>query len=166
MYDGIVPVLYTMGPKLREATDVIDDGDMLEFLYANPATSNDVYVFDTSPLLRGDAALAKTGLGRIRVVPNPYYNRSIYELSQFSRIIRFINMPELATVRIFSLSGQLVRTLRKTDPTTSVLNWDVQTENGLPVASGVYVYHVDAPGVGSTYGRLVVFMEKERLNTF
>jgi hypothetical protein len=166
VYDGVVPVLYTIGPKLRAETDVIDDGDMLEVVFANPATPNDIYVFDTSPLVRGNAALAKAGLDRVRVVPNPYYNRSTYELSQFGRIIRFINMPERATVRIFSLSGQLVRTLRKTDPTTSVLNWDVKTENDLPVASGVYVYHIDVPGVGSTFGRLVVFMEKERLNTF
>jgi hypothetical protein len=42
----------------------------------------------------------------------------------------------------------------------------MRNENDLPVASGVYVYHVDVPGVGSTFGRLVVFMEKERLNTF
>ncbi len=166
VYDGIVPVLYTIGPKLRTADDVIDDGDMLECLFANPATTNDVYVFDTSPLLRGDASLAKTGLGRIRVVPNPYYNRSTYELSQFNRMIRFINLPEQCTIRIFSLSGQLVRTLHKTDVTNSVYTWDVETENGLPVASGVYVYHVEVPGVGSTHGRLVVFMEKERLNTY
>jgi hypothetical protein len=166
VYDGIVPVLYAVAPKLREADDVVDDGDVLRFLYANPATSNDVYVFNTSKLVRGNAALAKQGLDRIRVVPNPYYNRSRYELSQFNRIMRFINLPEVATVRIFSLSGQLVRTLQKTDPTTSVLNWDLQTENRLPVASGVYVYHVEAPGVGTIFGRLVVFMEKERLNTF
>lgn len=166
VYDGIVPVLYTIGPKLRTADDVIDDGDMLECVFANPATSNDIYVFDTSPLVRGNAALAKSGLGRIRVVPNPYYNRSTYELSQFNRMIRFINLPEQCTIRIFSLSGQLVRTLHKTDATNSVYTWDVETENGLPVASGVYVYHVEAPGVGSTHGRLVVFMEKERLNTY
>jgi hypothetical protein len=30
----------------------------------------------------------------------------------------------------------------------------------------VYVYHVDAPGVGTTFGRMVVFMERERLNNF
>ncbi len=166
VYDGNVPVLYTVGPKLHDATSVVEDGSTLQLLYANPSTSNDVYVFNTSKLVRGDAGLAKAGLDRIRVVPNPYYNRSGYELSQFNRVMRFINMPEVATVRIFSLSGQLVRTLQKTDPTTSLLDWDLHTENRLPVASGVYVYHVEAPGVGTIYGRLVVFMEKERLNTF
>jgi hypothetical protein len=171
---GILPGLYMIWAAYRAAGDpadpmqdrIIDPGDAIRFTWAVPATSNDVYTFDTSPLVRGNAALARTGLGRIRVVPNPYYNRSTYELSQFNRMIRFINLPEQCTIRIFSLSGELIRTLRKTDATSSVFTWNVQTENGLPVASGVYVYHVDAPGVGSTYGRLVVFMEKERLNTY
>ena len=59
-----------------------------------------------------------------------------------------------------------MRTLQKNDLTSSILNWDLLTENQLPVASGVYIYHVDAPGIGTTYGRMVVFMEKERLNNF
>ena len=172
--DGIMPELYALWAAFRPAGDpadpmqdrVIDPGDELVFTWAVPALPNDVYVFSTSKLVRGDAALAKQGLNRIRVVPNPYYNRSRYELSQFNRVMRFINLPEVATVRIFSLSGQLIRTLHKTDPTNSVLDWDLLTENRLPVASGVYVYHVEAPGVGTIFGRLVVFMEKERLNTF
>jgi hypothetical protein len=163
---GTVPVMYMVAPALRTPDAVVDDGDALEFIFAVPANSNDIYVINTSKLVRGNAALAKQGLDRIRAVPNPYYNRSRYELSQFSRIVRFINLPEAATIRIFSLSGQLVRTLHKTDPTNSVLDWDLQTENRLPVASGVYVFHVESPGVGTTFGRLVVFMEKERLNTF
>ena len=38
--------------------------------------------------------------------------------------------------------------------------------DGYVIGSGVYIYHVDAPGAGSTFGRMVVFMEKERLNNF
>src|SRR6185436_18901175 len=97
-------------------------------------------------------------------VANPYYARSSYELSGFNRIIKFMNMPEQATVKIYNLSGHLIRTLRKTDQSSSILEWDVQNENRLPIASGVYIYHVDVPGAGSTIGRLVVFMEKEQLS--
>lgn len=163
---GVAPLLYAMWVHLRSATSVIDPGDRFQFVWANPATDNDEFVFDTSPLVRGNTALAATGLERIRVVPNPYYTRSRYQLSQFNKIVRFINMPENATVRIFNLSGQLVRTIRKTDPNTSILEWDLETDRSLPVGSGVYIYHVDAPGAGSTFGRMVVFMEKERLNNF
>jgi hypothetical protein len=164
--DGTVPVLYWVGPKLISASDVVDDGDQFEWVWANPADDNDFYDISTSKLVRSDVAFAKGKLDRIRVVPNPYYNRSRYELNQFARVVRFMNMPEVATVRIFTLAGQLIRTLQKTDPTSSLLNWDLLTENRLPVASGIYIYHVDAPGVGTTFGRMVVFMEKERLNNF
>jgi hypothetical protein len=101
----------------------------------------------------------------VRVVPNPYYTRSRYEQNQFNRVVRFMNLPETCTVRIFNLAGELVRTLQKTDPTSSVLNWDLLTENRLPVASGVYIFHVEAPGAGQTVGRMIIFMEKERLNS-
>ena len=75
-------------------------------------------------------------------------------------------MPEQATVRIYNLAGQLIRTLRKTDVAGSILEWNLENENRLPVASGVYVYQVEIAGAGSTTGRLVVFMEKERLQNF
>jgi hypothetical protein len=164
--DGAVPVMWELNANLRAATDVIDDGDKFTFLWANPATPNDQYLVNTSALVRGNTALATTKLDKVRVVPNPYYNHSRYELNQFNRIIRFMNLPETCTIRIFNLAGDLVRTLHKTDITNSVVNWDLLTENGLPVGSGVYVFHIDAGSVGTKFGRLVVFMERERLNNF
>ena len=101
----------------------------------------------------------------IRAVPNPYLAHSTYEQNQFARRIRFVNCPAQCTIRIYNLAGQLVRTLTKNDASTSVVDWDVQTENRLPVGSGIYIYHVESPA-GSNVGRLIVFMEKERLNNF
>ena len=99
-------------------------------------------------------------------VPNPYYAHSAYEQTQFNRRIRFVNVPAQCTIRIYNLAGQLVQTLEKNDPSTSVLEWNVQTRNGLPVGSGVYVYHVKSPGAGEAMGRIVIFVEKERLNNY
>ena len=109
-----------------------------------------------------------TGLAAasVKAVPNPYYAHSAYELSQFDRKIKFLNCPAQCTIRIYNLSGQLVRTLVKNDPSTSVLDWDIQTKNGLPVGSGVYVFPVHSSDGSEAVGRLVVFMEKERLNSF
>lgn len=111
---------------------------------------------------------SSTGLAAasVKAVPNPYYAHSAYELSQFDRKIRFLNCPAQCTIRIYNLSGQLIRTLEKNDPSTSVLDWNIETKNGLPVGSGVYVFHVHAADGSESVGRLVVFMEKERLNSF
>lgn len=164
----VAPILYAGWVGLRAASDVIDDGDVFEFIWANPASANDVYDIATTSLVRNNASLAASGLDRIRAVPNPYYTRSNYEIDPIrnGRVMRFINLPESCTIRVFNLGGDLVRTLKKTDISTSVMDWDLLTENGLPLGSGVYVYHVDAPGVGSTFGRIAVFMETERLNNF
>jgi hypothetical protein len=167
---GTLPVLYVLWARVRDFgggdLGTIDDGDAFRFQWSVPAGPNDAYSFSSASLTRGNAALAKSLLDRIRVVPNPYFNRSRYELNQFARKVRFVNMPEVATVRIFNLAGELVRTLHKTAQNTSILEWDLLTESRLPVASGVYIFHVDSPGVGSILGRMAIFMEKERLNNF
>src|SRR5262249_7680118 len=116
-------------------------------------------------VLRPQRASASVLANQVHPVPNPYYAHSAYELTQFARRIRFVNVPPRATIRIFNLAGQLIRTLEKDDASTSVLEWDTHSDNGLPVGSGIYIYHVHTPGGDST-GRLVVLMEKERLNNF
>jgi hypothetical protein len=163
---GALPSLYELWGRKPSVDATIHDGDVFRVLWnAVPAGPNDLYSFSTTPATRNDVNRSKSLLSAVRVVPNPYYTRSRYELNQFNRIVRFMNLPEVCTVRIFNLAGELVRTLQKTDPSSSRLEWDLNTENRLPVASGVYIFHVDAPGVGSTVGRMVIFMEKERLNS-
>ncbi len=132
----------------------------------NPGAAGDTLVFTTTGPRRNDVALQQSRLDRIRVVPNPYYSRSSYELTTFDKVIKFMNMPETATVKIYDLAGHLVRTLRKTDPAGSILQWNLENENRLPVASGVYIYTVEVPGAGTHTGRLAVFIEKERLQNF
>ena len=126
-------------------------------------TPADTLLFTSAAAVTNVVSRQQDGLKNIRVVPNPYYSRSSYELSPFNRIVKFTNMPEQATVRIYDLAGRLIRTLRKTDPNSSILEWDLQNENRLPVASAVYIYHVEVPNAGTTVGRLVIFMEKEQL---
>ena len=89
--------------------------------------------------------MAASKLEDIRVVPNPYFGHSSYEITQFNRIIKFINLPEKCKIRIFNLSGVLIRTLEKDDPSTSIATWDVLTESHLTPASGIYIYHIKKP---------------------
>ncbi|MBI5709933.1 MAG: hypothetical protein HZC42_06455 [Candidatus Eisenbacteria bacterium] len=153
---GSLPLLYVLWARQRYAGAAIDDGDLFRFDWVIPAAANDRFEFDTTPATHGAAAGIRAGLALIRAVPNPYRLLSRYDRPA-GRVLRFINMPERAEVWIFNLGGSLVRTLSKDDP-SSVLEWDLLTEHGRPVGSGVYVYRVEAPGAGSTFGRLVVFM--------
>jgi hypothetical protein len=101
----------------------------------------------------------------VRAVPNPYFAHSQYELNRFNRVLKFTHLPARCTIRLFDLAGDLVRTIEKND-NTSQATWDLNTDHGLPIGSGVYIFHIDAPGVGTTTGKVAVFMEKERLNNF
>jgi len=159
-------VLYAGWFRLRGSSGYIDQGDVLRFQWACPADDNDFYTFSTKGIVSTQTAKAKADLKKIRAVPNPYFNHSSYEIDQFHRMVKFTNLPKKCTIRIFNLAGDPVRTLQKDDPTTSLLTWDLLTERGLPVASGIYIYYVDAPGVGSTYGKMAIFMEKEQLRTW
>ena len=89
-------------------------------------------------------------LSRIYAVPNPYYGYSGYEKDRLDTKVRIINLPPVATINIFSLDGSLIRVLTKTDPNVSYIDWDVRNSIGLPVASGMYLMHVKAQGIGET----------------
>jgi hypothetical protein len=162
----IFDMLYAWWPLKRSATDTVDNGDYLEFLFANPSTANDRYTIRTTAPVIASASLAKGQLSRVRAVPNPYFNRSAYELTQFDRQIKFTNLPTTCTIKIYNLAGELVRTLQKTDPTTSQLTWDILSEARLPIASGIYLWRLEAPGIGEAQGKMVIFTEQEQLNNF
>ena len=35
-------------------------------------------------------------------------------------------------------------------------SWDLLTEDNMDVAYGVYIYHVEAPGIGDHVGRMLI----------
>lgn len=156
---------YVVWPDRVTPTAVIDDGDKILFTTSIPSNSFDQFSFTTTKRNEFNSGLAASELSKVRAVPNPYFAHSTYELNRFNRVLKFTHLPAQCTVRIFNLAGDLVRTLNKNDA-TSQLTWDLNTKNGLPVGSGVYIFHVDAPGAGTVTGKVAVFMEKERLNNF
>lgn len=91
--------------------------------------------------------VAKDALSIINVVPNPYYAYSSYEKTALENVVKVTNLPEKCTVKIYTLNGTLVRKYQKDDTKTS-LDWDLKNEARIPVASGLYIIHVDVPGVG------------------
>lgn len=70
----------------------------------------------------------------IRIVPNS---------AGETATARFINLPTNATVQIYTRQGTLLRALEK-QAASSFLSWDLRTEAGLLVPSGLYLIHVRA----------------------
>lgn len=102
-------------------------------------------------------ALEDSMLNRIHTVPDPYYVTNALEFTQNTKVLNFVNMPSRAIVRIYSVSGVLVRVLTQDDPTGGgQLTWNLRNRNNQFVASGVYFYHVETPEGKSKVGRFTV----------
>lgn len=105
-------------------------------------------------------AAAASGAAEIRVVPNPYVGHAEWDLAPnrtdpSGRKVEFTGLPPApATVKVYTLTGDIVRTLAH-DGRTGTVDWDLLSRNGQPVAPGLYVYTVEAPGLLHR-GRLVI----------
>ncbi|MFN5222572.1 MAG: hypothetical protein ACK5DJ_00155 [Bacteroidota bacterium] len=125
-----------------------------------------MYTFSTDDLANSTniTDVATSALDLINVVPNPYYAFSAYEVNQLDNRIKIVNLPAKCTVSIFTVGGTLVRKYNRDVPadnsdgqvySTAIpnretsLDWDLKNFKGIPVASGVYLIHVDAPGLGT-----------------
>ncbi len=140
------PVLYTISPNARGSHPYLEGEFTLNIFASNVNTPNDEFSFSApGPTYSDD--LAKADVEKINVFPNPYYAANPLETSRFSRFVTFNHLPKNVDIRIFNLSGVQVRSLTKTDD-SQFYRWDLKNERGLPVASGVYIVHLDMPDLG------------------
>jgi len=106
-------------------------------------------------------AVSNSDLSKVHTIPDPYYVTSPYEVDWSSKIIKFVNLPDKATIRIYSASGVLVRVLNYdasasgNDPTGGMLDWNVRNRSNQILASGVYFYHVES-GDARFIGRMTI----------
>lgn len=140
-----------------------------------PVAGDQFVLKTTKPLIEGDkisfvskaaavdGGLANTQLNKINVVPNPYIGaatwerKSIYSTGHAERKIDFINLPGSCTIRIYTLAGALVKTIvKESSPMDGAISWNLVSDDGMDIAYGLYVYHVDAPGIGEHIGKFAV----------
>ncbi len=104
-------------------------------------------------------------LDYVRVVPNPYKGSADWEewTGSGARLgkIYFMNLPAKCTIRIYTIAGDLVRTLEHNDVASGAEPWDLTGEAGVQVASGIYVYHIDAPDYGEKIGKFAVLVGRQ-----
>ncbi|MBU0983972.1 MAG: hypothetical protein KKA42_08885 [candidate division Zixibacteria bacterium] len=126
-------------------------------------TPADTFVITTTTTT---STSAEADLALIKAVPNPYYLYGGYDPAVGNRQIKFHHLPAECTITIYNLAGEFIQRIEKDDPSSAIATWNVQTENSLPVASGIYIYVVEAPGFGTKIGKLAVFVEDEVLDIY
>jgi len=106
----------------------------------------DIYTFKIQGSSINESKIARD-INQIRVVPNPYVVASLYE-PEFGalnlepiRQIHFVNLPPECTIYIFTLDADLIKTIYHNSQSGTEV-WDLRTEGGREVASGMYIYVV------------------------
>ena len=146
--------------------DVPEEGTVIRLLTTKPNQPGDTFSFSTDGLgaRQKTQEEAVAALDEIGIVPNPYKGASAYEVSQLTDQVRFTNLPNRATIRIFTLNGTLINTLEKNSP-ANFFPWNLATEDNLPIASGMYLIHVDTD-LGEKVLKFAVIKKRVQLNTF
>jgi hypothetical protein len=115
---------------------------------------------------------AVASAGEIYVVPNPYRGNAQWDLTPNAADptgthVDFFNMPAGQwTLRIFTISGDLVQTIRSDDLQTNgkpqkenesdgQASWNLISRNGQDVVSGIYMFSVESDS-GSSRGKFVI----------
>lgn len=148
------------------------NGDTLAIFINKPFLSTDVFEFriGENNVSQIDTELAKEELDKTYVVPNPYVVSSPYEPAITNtdntqkRALYFVGVPVPSTIRVFTVSGVLVETLEVRDGSSNLVGgenggayrWDLLSKDDLELSYGVYLYHIEAPGIGQKVGKFAV----------
>ena len=95
-------------------------------------------------------------IGQVAVVPNPYRGNVYYcqynppwEPSSYAgtwmeqdRRIQFINLPSPSLVNVYTLSGDVVYSIEHNNPDKGYEDWNLTSNVGQTVASGIYLFTV------------------------
>jgi hypothetical protein len=132
---------------------------------------------ETSPLTNATLAypltssdeVEKEGLG-VYVYPNPYridagYAQAGYEnrdrtrSAERSRAVHFANLPRICTIRVYTLSGDLVREIKhyypEGGPESMHEKWNLISRNTQAITTGIYIWSVSSE-MGEQLGKLVI----------
>ncbi len=114
----------------------------------------------------------KVNEGKVAVVPNPYRGDIAYDkydpkweqppdsrqiwLEQDRKIL-FINLPQSCEIKIYTLAGDLVKTLFHNDPDNGFEGWNLTSSVGQAISSGIYLFTVENRGDGGVQvGKFVI----------
>ena len=150
---------------LEPSVDGIDpkSGDIYYIATTRPFSEEDKYQFITNAsLINNEQAINE--LDNISVVPNPYVVTNVLEpldrqnpRDRGPRRVYFNHLPKDCTIRIYTITGELVKTLvHHSSMDDGKEFWDLTTDDNFPISYGVYLFHVDAEDLGESIGRFAV----------
>jgi hypothetical protein len=148
MADGIVPNEATV--KLRVKRPFARYISNIDTPLVN--SGQPLYEFNTNSIVPeiNNKKAGNKAMDMINVSPNPYYAYSGYEDpgNALDNKVKIVNTPKKCVVSIYTQNGFLVRRIPKDDDSKTYVEWNLRNDANVPVSSGVYLIHIDAPGIG------------------
>jgi hypothetical protein len=140
------------------------NGDIATIVLSKLFRHEDVFEFTTQAHhVEARPANAENLFSKIKVVPNPYVvaasweEKNPYSTGRGPRALHFTHLPQRCTIRIYGVSGELVTTIEHDAPILDgEEEWNLLTRDNLSVSYGIYLYHIDAPGIGETVGKFAI----------
>ncbi len=165
--------MYVVGLQRENENTFFTEGDVYNIsLDVYPYTEADIYRFS----LNGNTINSEDERElweRVNVFPNPLYGfnplSSHVSNTPDESFVTFTNLPEEVTIKIYALSGTLLRTLTtddKSSPTSPFLRWDLKNDSGLRVASGMYLAIVSNPTYGDKVLKFGIVMPQKQIQRF
>jgi len=126
-------------------------GDVYSITFERPFFATDTISFKIFPGGELNTADLTETMKDIKVVPNPYVATNAMESAVANwflnqrRALMFTNIPSQCTIKIFTVSGVLIDKIEvNNDADNGTVHWDLLTKEGLEVAAGMYLYHVQS----------------------
>jgi hypothetical protein len=161
--DGVNYRTWQLTFKYNQRNAPIESKGTFTIKTFKPFQSTDTLSFTvTGPVVENH--VIKDNFDKIKVVPNPYVVTHDQEArllpgqssGRGERKIRFTHIPTGAKISIFTVRGELIKTLVNTDLYEGDVIWNLRTDENLDVSFGVYVYVIEVPGVGNKTGKIAL----------
>jgi len=130
-------------------------GDVYQVDWKRPFFETDTIRFSINSDNQINTDSLKTGMDKIKVVPNPYVMTNMMEtqvsnpyLNQRRRLM-FTHIPANCSIKIFTVSGIFVdEIIVSNTPENGIIHWDMLTRENLEIAAGMYIYHIESEITG------------------
>jgi hypothetical protein len=116
------------------------------------ASSNNAVRKGVTPFL--STLPPKSNLDEVLVVPNPFVIREGFSSPIETDQIQFVNIPNPCTIRIYTVRGDLVKTI-SVEFEGGIVSWDQVTDYGQFAESGIYIYYIDSLA-GTKIGKFAI----------
>ena len=143
--------------------DIPEEGTIFRMVTTKPNAATDVFTIDTDSAKTATVAYDPK---EINVWPNPYFAYNPEERTPLERQVTFTHLPEdgTATIRVFNLAGELVRKMVHNDGTQYEV-WNLTNNFNIPVASGMYIAHIETAS-GDKLLKIAVIQPEERIDVY